>query len=89
VGDFVAAQLGKPEYAHFVRAQNPGGGTGAVNPAGQSAPTQPANQPAPEVPKTLSEAVILKMKEMGAHQGVDGRLNPSAAFGLRGAVKQA
>ena len=27
VGDFVQAQLAKPEYAHFVRASNPGGGT--------------------------------------------------------------
>ena len=27
VGDFVAAQLARPEYAHFIRASNPGGGT--------------------------------------------------------------
>ncbi len=30
VGDFVHQQLARPEYAHFVRAQNPGGGTGGV-----------------------------------------------------------
>ena len=27
VGDFVQAQLARPEYAHFIRASNPGGGT--------------------------------------------------------------
>jgi hypothetical protein len=88
VGDYVAAQLGRPEYAHFVRAQNPGGGTGGVNPAGQSAPTQPAASPPPEQPKTLSDAVILTMKEMNKGSS-DGRVNPGAAFGLRGATKQA
>ncbi len=36
VGDFVAAQLARPEYAHFVRASNPGGGT-----AGATAHTRP------------------------------------------------
>jgi hypothetical protein len=89
VGDFVAAQLGRPEYAHFVRAQNPAGGTGAVNPAGQSAPTQPANPAAPPQPKTLSDAVIFTMQQMNGAQGADGRIDPRVGFGLRPKAKQA
>ena len=63
VADFVSEQLATPDYAHFIRAQNPAGGTGGVNPAGQAPPT-PAAQTAPaELPKTLSEAVILTMRD--------------------------
>jgi hypothetical protein len=84
VADYVADQLGRPEYAHFVRAQNPGGGTGAVNPAGQSAPTAPAAAAGPPQPKTLSDAVILAMQQQSAARGPnDGRVNPAAGFGLR------
>jgi hypothetical protein len=89
VGDFVAAQLTRPEYAHFVRAQNPGGGTGAMNPAGQSAPTQPANSAAPPQPKTLSEAVILTMQERAKGTIADGRINPAVGFGLRPTARSA
>jgi len=90
VGDFVAAQLGRPEYAHFVRAQNPGGGTGGVSPASQTAPTQAANMtPTPPVqPKTLSEAVILTMNEM-TKTAPDARTNMGTGFGLRRPAKQA
>jgi hypothetical protein len=86
VGDFVAAQLGRPEYAHFVRAQNPGGGTGGVSPASQTAPTQPAQTAAPEAPKTLSEAVILTMKDMKS-TAPDGRTDMQTGFGLRRAAR--
>jgi len=96
VGDFVAAQLASPEYAHFVRAQNPQGGTGGMNPAGQASPTPAANAVQPKLPTTLSEAVILTMQELGRVPstsgqtdpgGADGR-QPRAAFGLR-ATRQA
>jgi len=85
VNDHIAALLGKPEYAHFVRAQNPSGGTGGVNPASQTAPTQAAQQAAPEVPKTLADAVILHMREMqvGGGAGVDPTKNMAASMGLR------
>ena len=43
VGDFVTAQLARPEYAHFIRASNPGGGTAGTTGAHQAAPTAPAN----------------------------------------------
>src|SRR5271163_1561193 len=61
VGDFVAAQLSRPEYAHFVRASNPGGGTAGATGAHQTAPTSPANAAAPTQPKTFGEAIILQM----------------------------
>jgi len=91
VSDFVAATLAKPEYAHFVRAQNPGGGTGGVSPASQASPTPAAQTAALEQPKTLSDAIILTMKEMQktapalgqADRGGDDGRQPRSGFGLR------
>jgi hypothetical protein len=81
---FVAAQLAMPEYAHFVRAQNPAGGTGGVTPATQSAPSVPGT--AVEAPKTLSDAVLLSMQQRAGSSGIgDGRTDPRAGFGLRAA----
>jgi len=96
VNDHIAAILAKPEYAHFVRASNPGGGTGGVSPAGQTAPTQAAQQAAPEAPRTLSDAIILTMKEMGKSSGLPGQADRGGedgrqmrgAFGLRAPVRQ-
>jgi hypothetical protein len=88
VGDFVAAQLARPEYAHFVRASNPAGGTGGVSPAGQAAPTAPANPAAAPQIKTLSDAVIFAMQERQKGGG-DGRTNPAVGWGLRPAARQA
>ena len=83
VTDHVAILLGKAEYAHFLRAQNPTGGTGGVSPASQTAPTQAAQTAAPEAPKTLAEAVILHMKEMDKNRvSQDGRLNMGSSIGL-------
>jgi hypothetical protein len=83
VGDFVAAQLARPEYAHFIRASNPGGGT-AGGPGGASlaAPTSPANPAAPTQPKNFGEAIILQMAELQKGQSTDPRLNPAAPMGL-------
>jgi len=91
VGDHIAAQLGRPEFAHFLRAQNPQGGTGGQNPAGQAAPTGPAQTQtaAPEQPKTLADAVILTMRELKANEKtLDGRLNMASSIGLRAPVRQ-
>jgi hypothetical protein len=82
VGDFVAAQLARPEYAHFVRASNPGGGTAGATGAHQAAPTSPANPAAPIQPKNFGEAIILQMQELQKTQPSDPRLNPAAAMGL-------
>jgi hypothetical protein len=82
VGDYIGAMLGRPEYAHFLRAQNPVGGVGGVG--GQSAPTSPANPAAPVEPKNFSEAVLMQYAA-ATRQSADPRLNPTVPFGLRGA----
>lgn len=68
--EFAAAQLARPEYAHFVRAQNPDGGTGGVQPGQQSAPSGTGSQQQPEQPKNLGEYVIRRMQnEIAARPG--------------------
>jgi hypothetical protein len=85
VGDFVTAQLALPQYAHFIRASNPGGGTGAVNPAGQSAPTAAANQAAPPAPRNISDAILLGMQAQQKN-AVDPRLSGASSVGDDGAI---
>jgi hypothetical protein len=88
VSDFVTASLAKPEYAHFIRAQNPGGGTAGTTGAHQSAPTPAANLTAqPPADMNLSQAVILAMASQKKVMD-DPRLTPALGFGLR-AVRQA
>jgi hypothetical protein len=82
VGDFVQQQLARPEYAHFVRAQNPGGGTGGVQPSAQALPSTPANPAQMPQPKNMGEAVILHMQNMQKAQG-DPRANLSLPMGLK------
>ncbi len=87
VGDYIGAMLGRPEYAHFLRAQNPGGGTGGVG--GQSTPT-PAGNPAPPVePKNFSEAVLMQFQASGGKGAVDPRLTPTVPFGLKPTARTA
>ena len=82
VGDYIGTILGRPEFAHFLRAQNPGGGSGSRGGA-LSAPTSPANPTAPVEPKNFSEAVIMQMAA-AAKTTADPRLTPTIGFGLRG-----
>jgi hypothetical protein len=82
VGDFVHQQLARPEYAHFVRAQNPGGGTGGLPPSAQTLPSTPANPAQMPQPKNMGEAVILHMQNMQKAQG-DPRANISLPMGLK------
>ena len=82
VSDFVAAQLARPEYAHFIRASNPAGGTAGTTGAHQAAPTSPANPPLAPQPKNFGEAIVLQMQELQKTQPTDPRLNPSAPMGL-------
>ena len=91
VGDFVQAQLARPEYAHFIRASNPGGGTAGTTGAHQAAPTSPATPAAPVQPKNFGEAIILQMQESQKNQPTDPRLNPAVPMGLnpRSMVRQA
>lgn len=95
VGDFVATQLARPEFSHFVRATTTGG-VGVNHGGAQSAPTPAAIPPAPVAPiqpKNFGEAIILQMQELQKASGVaaDSRLNPAAAMSLTGRsfVKQA
>jgi hypothetical protein len=91
VGDFVQAQLARPEYAHFIRASNPGGGTAGTTGAHQAAPTSPATPTPAAAPKNFGEAIILQMQESQKNQPADPRLNPGVAMGLnsRSMVRQA
>jgi hypothetical protein len=83
VGDFVTAQLARPEYAHFIRASHPGGGTAGTTGAHQAAPTAPANATNQEPqPKNFGEAIILQMQEVQKSQPTDPRMNPAAPMGL-------
>jgi hypothetical protein len=81
-GDFIGAMLGRPEYAHFLRAQNPAGGTGAIG--GQSTPTPAGNPALPVEPKNFSEAILMQHAAKVAQGAVDARLTPTVPFGLPG-----
>jgi hypothetical protein len=84
VGDFVKAKLGAPEYSHFIRANNPGGGTAGGAASGALAqPTAPANQAAPVEPKNFGEAIVMQVK---ANQAAAETLpigDQRLSFGLR------
>ena len=79
-GDYIAAMLGRPDYAHFLRPNNPGGGVGTGSGV-QGQPTPPANQAPPAEPKNFSEAVLLQYASR-TKEVTDPRLNPTVAFGL-------
>ncbi|MHB1559505.1 MAG: hypothetical protein ACYC61_18820, partial [Isosphaeraceae bacterium] len=85
VPDFIKAQLGRPEFAHFLRAQNPGGGT-ASGQSVQAAPTPPANPSMAPQPRNMGEAVILHMQSLQKSQG-DARANMGLPLGLRSAAR--
>lgn len=79
VPDFIKAQLGRPEYSHFLRAQNPGGGTANGQPpqAAQTPPSNPTPAPVAPQPKNMGEAVVLHMQSLQQAQG-----NPHMAMNL-------
>jgi hypothetical protein len=97
VTDFVTTQLGRAEYAHFLRATNPAGGTGGSSPASQAAHTPAANQAPPPEPRNMGEAIAMNMAGIakrsaqnavatgGSHLTDDGRIvrEAAAGFGLR------
>jgi hypothetical protein len=88
VGAWIAAQLSRPEYAHFLRAQNPSGGTAGGPLGSQGAPTPKANPAIVDGPKNLSEAVLLTMAAAEKSKA-DPRLTPALGFGLRPVARQA
>jgi hypothetical protein len=63
VSDFVASQLAKQEYAHFLRSSTQGGV--GINPAASTSAPAPQTVAAPPAePKNFSEAIILQMQEI-------------------------
>ena len=82
VGDFVGAQLARPEYAHFVRAQNPAGGTAGTTGAHQAAPT-PASPAATHDAKEFGEAIILQMQEMAKEPAERSQTQPGRGHGTQ------
>jgi hypothetical protein len=89
VSDYVNGALAKPEYAHFLRPSNPGGGTaGGTGGGNLTVPTTPANPaPAPQF-KNFGEAIIAQVQDRQKAGGVDPRLNPAVPMGLK-AVRSA
>lgn len=82
VTDFVTMQLGLPQYAHFIRASNPGGGTAGTTGAHATTPTAPAVATPQAQPKNFGEAIVLQMQQNAAAQPADPRMNPAAPMAL-------
>jgi hypothetical protein len=82
VQEFVTGQLSDKRYSHFLRAQNPQGGTaGGMTSGSLAQPTNPAN-PA-EAPKfrNFGEAIVAQV-QASRQQLVDPSLDPRLPFGL-------
>ncbi len=72
---------GNPDYGHFLKAQNPAGGTGGVG--NQSVPTAPAWAAVEPPPATLSEAVIRDAQATPRGQATPFGADLSKPFGIR------
>ena len=84
--DHVAATLGRPEFAHFLRPHGAGGAGGGGS---TSAPTPAANPTPAAQPKNFGEAIILQMQELAKGAAVvDAKVDMSKSFGL-GRTRQA
>ena len=81
VNDFESGQLGRPEYAHFIQARNPAGGSAGLTGAHVTTPT-PGPPAAPVEPKNFGEAIILQMREIQKSQPTDNRINLAVPMGL-------
>jgi hypothetical protein len=95
-GEYIGALLGTADYACFVKAQNPVGGTAGGPPGTQGLPTTPAQPAAPVMPKNMGEAVLMQIQAMEKNTvdplragstilNDDGSVTrmPSPGFGLR------
>jgi hypothetical protein len=86
VGAWVAAQLGRPEYSHFLKPQNQHGGTQGASQGVHGSPTPPASPTVEPGPRNLSEAVLMTMAATEKSK-LDPRVTPSLGFGLRPMVR--
>jgi hypothetical protein len=104
VSAWIAYQLSRPEFAHFLRAKNPDGGTLGGPPGTQGSPTGPSSAVTTmDQPRNMGEAIALKMagiaKTTAANANLSGgaRLSeagtvirePADGFGLRPLARQA
>lgn len=80
VEQFVSGELAKPEFAHFLRAQNPGGGTGAAQTGVQGAPTG-VPEPAKDY-KNYGEYIIDQTIQAQKAKGTDPRTNLGLVMGV-------
>jgi len=81
VDQFVTAELAKPQYAHFLRAVNPGGGSGAAGSGVQGAPTG-APEPVKDY-KNYGDYLLDKGVAERQAKGTDPRTNLTLPFGTR------
>jgi hypothetical protein len=96
VGPWITSQLTRPEYAHFLCARDPSGGTMSSTTT-QAGPTQPAQLVAANQPRNLGEAIALNMANIAKQQSENATLSggsrvsddgtivrlPAAGFGLQ------
>ena len=83
VGSWIAAQLGRPEYAHFLRAANPGGGTAGS--AGRPVSTdrtgcgklRPTAHP---VPRNMGDAIARQMAGIAKTQAQNPHLSGGSSL---------
>jgi hypothetical protein len=80
VDQFVTAELAKPEFAHFLRAQNPAGGTGVAQTGVQGAPTGAAEQPKDY--KNYGEYLMDQTIQAQKAKGMDPRTNLTLPMGI-------
>jgi hypothetical protein len=81
VDQFVTAELAKPEYAKFLRAKNPAGGTGVAAAGVQGAP-EGAPGP-PQDFKNYGEYLMHQTLEQQKQKGLDARTNLTLPLGVR------
>lgn len=80
VDQFVTAELAKEENAHFLKARNPGGGSGAATSGVQGSPTGMAEQP--QDFKTYGDFLLDKVQKEQKAKGLDPNTNLSLPVGV-------
>jgi hypothetical protein len=84
VGTWIAAQLGRPEYAHFLRAQNTSGGTAGTT-STQSVQNSGTADPT-TTPRNLGDAIVAHMTDIAKRHTSDAIRTGGAKLGENGQV---
>jgi hypothetical protein len=85
VGTWIATQLERPEYAHFLRAKNTSGGTAGTISA-QSAQSSLTADLLPQMPRNLGDAIVVHMTDIAKRQTEDAIRTGGAKLGENGEV---